>query len=164
MIKVRRVGSKERKYCTHCDNRAVYVLYFTNPVIIQQGSNGALCGRCMGGLKKAIEKATAPVKNNKVMRKSRRILTGKEARYAAKHGLSIWYEERYYDPQDKYKEFNGPSLALMVKRCCISYVDIQLESFKDGELVTEDFDEGWYKVYGVVGVKYSQDTGNKDRT
>ena len=46
MVDVKKLGKKHVHYCTHCDNRASYLLYFTNPVIIQQGSNGALCEKC----------------------------------------------------------------------------------------------------------------------
>jgi hypothetical protein len=156
MISVKRLVLDERAYCTHCDDRALYKLFFTNPKIVQQGSNGALCGRCMGRLKAAIEKATAPVKKSKKkqIKRSRHILTGKEARYAAKHGLLVWYEERYYDPQDKHLEFNGPSLSLMSTTCCIGHADIPVNDYKDGEPVMDVFGEGLFKVYGVVGVKY----------
>jgi hypothetical protein len=47
-------------YCTHCDDRALYVLNYLNPRIVQQSSCGALCGRCMGRLKAAVVKATSP--------------------------------------------------------------------------------------------------------
>jgi hypothetical protein len=60
MITVKVLVGDDRKYCTHCDNRAVYELFFTNPVIVQQGSNGALCERCMRRLEKAIAKVTSP--------------------------------------------------------------------------------------------------------
>jgi hypothetical protein len=65
MISVRKLVGDERKYCTHCDDRALYVLNFTNPRIVQQGSSGALCNRCMGLLKRAAEKATAPALKTK---------------------------------------------------------------------------------------------------
>lgn len=58
MISVRKIVGDERKYCTHCDERAYYELNYSNPRIIQQSSCGVLCRRCMGRLKTAIAKAT----------------------------------------------------------------------------------------------------------
>lgn len=60
MVSVRKLVGDERKYCTHCDDRALYVLYYCNPKIVQQSSCGALCPRCMALLKSAVVKATAP--------------------------------------------------------------------------------------------------------
>jgi len=60
MVSVRRLVGDERMYCTHCDDRALYVLNYLNPRIVQQSSCGALCGRCMGRLKAAVVKATSP--------------------------------------------------------------------------------------------------------
>jgi len=62
MVAVKKLRKNVVKYCTHCDSRALYVLCFTNPVIVQQGSNGALCKRCMGRLKTEVVKATSPNK------------------------------------------------------------------------------------------------------
>ena len=61
MIKVKLVD-KEQKYCTHCDSPALYVMYFSNPKVVQQGSNGALCSQCMERLKVEIDKVTSPKK------------------------------------------------------------------------------------------------------
>jgi hypothetical protein len=63
MVAVKKLRKNVVKYCNHCDDRALYVLYFTNTVIIQQGSNGALCKRCMELLKTAVVKATSPNKS-----------------------------------------------------------------------------------------------------
>jgi hypothetical protein len=60
MVSVRKLVGDERKYCSHCDDRALYVLYFANPKLVQQGSCGALCKKCMALLKAAVVKATAP--------------------------------------------------------------------------------------------------------
>ena len=60
MVSVRRLVGDERKYCTHCDDRALYVLNYLNPRIVQQSNCGSLCGRCMGRLKAVVVKATSP--------------------------------------------------------------------------------------------------------
>lgn len=76
MIKVKKLGKNVVKYCTHCDKRASYTLYFTNPVIIQQGSNGSLCEQCMGLFKYEIDKATSNNKSIKVEKKLLKSLKG----------------------------------------------------------------------------------------
>jgi hypothetical protein len=58
MISVRKIIGDERKYCTHCDDRALYELNYLNPSIVQQSSCGVLCEQCMKQLKAAIIKAT----------------------------------------------------------------------------------------------------------
>lgn len=60
MISVRRLICDERKYCTHCDDDALYVLNFCNSKVVQQSSSGVLCKKCMALLKAAVAKATVP--------------------------------------------------------------------------------------------------------
>ena len=72
MVDVKKLGKKHVHYCTHCDNRASYLLYFTNPVIIQQGSNGALCEKCFELLKNAIIKIST-LNKHKVVNKVNKV-------------------------------------------------------------------------------------------
>ena len=58
MISVRKIIGDERKYCTHCGDRAYFELNYNNPKIIQQSSNGVLCSKCFSLLKIAVAKAT----------------------------------------------------------------------------------------------------------
>lgn len=66
MILVKKIQKNIKKYCSHCDGEAKYELYFTNPVIIQRGSNGAFCEHCMYLLKSAINQITSHNKNVKI--------------------------------------------------------------------------------------------------
>ena len=54
MIRVKK--NNTIKYCTHCDKPAAFLLYYTNPRIVQKSSNGALCDSCIGKLAVAIAK------------------------------------------------------------------------------------------------------------
>ena len=70
MVSVRKIIGDERKYCTHCGDRASYELNYLNPRIVQQSSCGVLCGRCMGRLKIVVVKATSPNKPSAKRRKA----------------------------------------------------------------------------------------------
>lgn len=61
-MQLKKIKKNIIKYCSHCDERASYLLYYTNPVIIQQGSNGALCKKCMKLLINEIKKVTKDIK------------------------------------------------------------------------------------------------------
>ena len=56
MIAVYPISPKIKKYCSHCDDKAVYEIYFCNPKLIQQYSSGCLCNKCMEKLKKEINR------------------------------------------------------------------------------------------------------------
>ena len=72
MIHVRKIIVDERKYCTHCGDRAWFELNYLNPHINQQSSCVVLCDKCMGQLKKAVVKATSPnTRSTKRVKRSR---------------------------------------------------------------------------------------------
>lgn len=58
MISLKKIPKNTVTYCTHCDERASYLLCYLNPRIIQQGPMGALCTKCICILKKKIDKAS----------------------------------------------------------------------------------------------------------
>ena len=54
MIKIKKVPVNDRKYCTHCDDRAWWMLLACNPKIVQQSITACFCNKCYNNLKKAI--------------------------------------------------------------------------------------------------------------
>jgi len=51
MISVHPISIKLTKYCSHCDEPAVFELCMCNPKVIQQSATACLCDKCMEALK-----------------------------------------------------------------------------------------------------------------
>lgn len=89
--------------------------------------------------------------------KMKRILTGKELKFAAVNGLPVWYEEKYHNPYDKHMNFIGKCI---MEEAEVGYYignsDIDTDDFQDDDMVSEDFEEGTYKVCAIKGVNYAE--------
>lgn len=83
----------------------------------------------------------------------RRLLTGKEFRYAAQHGLSVYYELESY-AEDSFEcrkcviKNNGEVYG-------IGEVDLNANEFKDNADAVAEFYDACLSIYTVKGVKYS---------
>jgi len=92
-------------------------------------------------------------------KKTEGIITGRELRIAAKKGLMIRYVEKFYNPEDKCKDFDD---YFIMEKCnsvdldmyYIGNSDISLEDFKDDDIVAGDFPEGFFEVRRAKGVIY----------
>jgi hypothetical protein len=76
MIEVKRLLGDDRRYCTHCDDRAVCTLYFCNPKIVQQSSCGSLCQKCAKKL--IVEFIKAMEKTPSILPKNLKLKTRKK--------------------------------------------------------------------------------------
>lgn len=86
-----------------------------------------------------------------------KVLTGKQLRYAAKHGLEIIYTEEYYNPQDSDKNYLVQAALEKTKAgYFIGYSDIDPDDYADEEPVTCDFIDGILNAYAVPGVSYDE--------
>ena len=85
----------------------------------------------------------------------REVITGKELRFAAINKIPIYYEEIYFDYDDKSKDFAGECVLEKAKHgFYIGNSDIGINDFGDKEKVMGDFSEGIFKVYKIQGKKY----------
>ena len=87
--------------------------------------------------------------------REKRVLTGKELKFAAENGLRVRYVEQYLNPYDEHK--NEDTVCIMEKANIGYYIgnsDIVPEDYSDDELVSGDFGEGTFAVYAVPGVQY----------
>jgi hypothetical protein len=84
------------------------------------------------------------------------LLTGAELRFAAKHGIPVWYVEKYHNPHDRHMNFNG--VSVMKKANAGYYIgnsDIDPDDYTDVQYMAVEFPEGYMEVREVKGQKYS---------
>lgn len=92
---------------------------------------------------------------NDLYRKSKRLLTGKELRFAAQYGLPVYYQELNENPMKKHKNYK--SVCIMEKANIGHYIgnsDIDVDAFEDDEIVKDYYSEVHIAVYAVKGVIY----------
>lgn len=82
-------------------------------------------------------------------------LTGKQLTIAAEKGLKVRYMEDFHNPMDSHMNFNEECIMEKANEgYYIGNSDIELDWFKEDQLVEGDFDEGTFGVYPVKGIKY----------
>jgi hypothetical protein len=55
-ISVVKITADNQKYCTHCDDPALYAISAYNPKIVQPSITAVFCKKCMKQLKEEINK------------------------------------------------------------------------------------------------------------
>jgi hypothetical protein len=85
-----------------------------------------------------------------------KLIKGKELRYAAVHGVPVYYVEKYLNPMDTHMNYDGKSMLTKAPYgYYIGNSDIDPDAYGDDEVVSGEFDEGNFFVFKLNGVKYS---------
>jgi len=95
--------------------------------------------------------------HDQAIKSTRRILTGAELRFAAENKVPVFYEEKYYNPDDRHMNFHGK--CVMEKAPSGYYIgksDISPDEFEPDALVEGVFPEGTFRVAAVAGKQYCQ--------
>jgi len=93
--------------------------------------------------------------SKKKLKKTDRIITGVELRFAAENELPVYYEETYENPHDSHMNFNGICVMKPAEEgFYIGNSDIVPDDFTESQIVSDEFGEGSFSVYAVEGIKY----------
>jgi hypothetical protein len=90
-----------------------------------------------------------------------KILTGRELRIAAENKLKVRYVEKYYNPEDRCKNFSADCVMEKCAGDCpdedgyyIGPSDIDLAQYADDEKIQYELPEGIFEVHRAKGVIY----------